>query len=217
MHLVSSFHRGASDVQDRGNLLFASLESSAIWRIERSSPVPIRRIGRRLLATLQRCDPDGRAVARILLTAIVRVSKITERTLSHVARCPVFSGSLAMDKRRLVGFRKRLEAKYAELDLFLSKTQTVSRELGEKRRGDEGEEATLSYNREMLYSQGDSGRTQLMLVRDALIRLDEGEFGICESCGCSIGFKRLDAVPWTRYCRDCQEEVESGTALPGER
>ena len=122
-----------------------------------------------------------------------------------------------MDKRRLSGFRKRLEAKHAELDLFLSKTQTVSRELGEKRRGDEGEEATLSYNREMLYSQGDSGRTQLILVRDALIRLDEGEFGICESCGCSIGFKRLDAVPWTRYCRDCQEEVESGIAVPGER
>ena len=155
--------------------------------------------------------------AHELLTAIASVPKITERTSNHgtldrysKVRCP-------MDKRRLVGFRKRLEAKYAELDSFLSKTQTVSRELGEKRRGDEGEEATLSYNRDMLFSQGDSGRTHFMLVRDAIARLDDGAFGICESCGCSIGFKRLDAVPWTRYCRDCQEEAESGTGMPGER
>ena len=66
----------------------------------------------------------------------------------------------------------------------------------------------------MLYTQSDSGRSQLLLVNDALIRLDNGEFGICESCGRPISLKRLDAVPWTRYCRDCQEEVESQAEAP---
>ena len=46
------------------------------------------------------------------------------------------------------------------------------------------------------------------MVTEALKRLDSDEFGICILCGDAIKLKRLDAVPWTRYCRDCQEEVE---------
>ncbi len=119
-----------------------------------------------------------------------------------------------MDTRRLAAFRKRLEQEHLELSHLLAKTETAGRVLGEKNRGDEAEEATLSYNREMLYSQSDSGRSQLLLVSDALIRLGSGEFGICELCGRPISLKRLDAVPWTRYCRDCQEEVESEAEAP---
>lgn len=119
-----------------------------------------------------------------------------------------------MDSRRLAVFRKRLEREHLELSHLLAKAETASRVLGEKKHGDEGEEATLSYNREMLYTQSDSGRSQLLLVNDALIRLDNGEFGICESCGRPIILKRLDAVPWTRYCRACQEEVESQAEAP---
>ncbi len=80
--------------------------------------------------------------------------------------------------------------------------------MGAEDRGDDGEVAALSYHRDMLYSQSDSGLTLLYQVEDALRRIDDGEFGICESCEGPIGMRRLDAVPWTPYCRDCQEEVE---------
>lgn len=122
-----------------------------------------------------------------------------------------------MDKRRLAAFRRRLESKRDELDSFISKTQSASLALARKKRSDEGEEASISYNRDMLYSQGSSGRSMLAMVTDALARLDNREFGICEECGSSIGLKRLDAVPWTRYCRDCQEEVERGSEPASER
>jgi len=75
---------------------------------------------------------------------------------------------------------------------------------------DVADQAVFSYQKEMIFSQGTEGHSQLSLVRLALERLDEGSFGQCLHCGRPIGDKRLDAVPWTPYCIDCQEKVENG-------
>jgi DnaK suppressor protein len=48
-------------------------------------------------------------------------------------------------------------------------------------------------------------------MKEALLRIDEGTFGICESCGKRISEKRLMARPVTTLCIECkkkQEEVE---------
>ena len=54
---------------------------------------------------------------------------------------------------------------------------------------------------------------RLTLVDDALQRLaaDPGSYDECSSCGKIIPFERLELVPWTRMCMDCQSAVE-GTA-----
>ncbi|MGA8110580.1 MAG: TraR/DksA family transcriptional regulator, partial [Acidobacteriaceae bacterium] len=57
---------------------------------------------------------------------------------------------------------------------------------------------------------GTEGHSQLSLVRLALERIREGSFGECLHCGRTIGEKRLDALPWTPYCIDCQEKIETG-------
>jgi DnaK suppressor protein len=49
------------------------------------------------------------------------------------------------------------------------------------------------------------------MVERALSRLQEGSFGQCIACGRDINPKRLDAVPWTRHCIECQEKLEQGT------
>lgn len=46
-------------------------------------------------------------------------------------------------------------------------------------------------------------------VRSALTRIDEGSYGLCESCDGSIASKRLDAVPWARLCVSCQARQEA--------
>jgi len=49
----------------------------------------------------------------------------------------------------------------------------------------------------------------LSAIEDALARIRHGRFGICEECGQAISKARLEAVPWTRLCKDCMERQDS--------
>jgi DnaK suppressor protein len=75
---------------------------------------------------------------------------------------------------------------------------------------DVADQAVLSYQKELLFSQGTTGHRQLMLVQRALIRMREGSYGDCIQCGTEIREKRLEALPWTPHCIDCQEKIENG-------
>lgn len=75
---------------------------------------------------------------------------------------------------------------------------------------DVADQAVFSYQKEMIFTQGTEGHSQLTLVRLAIERLHEGSFGQCLHCGNTIGEKRLEALPWTPYCIDCQEKIETG-------
>ena len=46
-------------------------------------------------------------------------------------------------------------------------------------------------------------------VLEALKRLDDSTFGLCQECRGPIGLERLDAVPYTQYCVQCEREVEA--------
>jgi len=69
--------------------------------------------------------------------------------------------------------------------------------------------------RELAIHLVDRNSRQVSEVRSALARINEGAYGLCESCDGPIAAKRLDAVPWARLCISCQarqeaEQVESG-------
>ena len=49
----------------------------------------------------------------------------------------------------------------------------------------------------------------LRAIEDALARIRNEKFGICEECGEPISNARLEAVPWTRWCRDCKARQDS--------
>lgn len=56
-----------------------------------------------------------------------------------------------------------------------------------------------------------SGERQLLLqVEDALTRMTNGAYGRCVHCGQPIAAPRLEALPWAKYCIDCQELQEKG-------
>lgn len=48
---------------------------------------------------------------------------------------------------------------------------------------------------------------KLRRIEEALDRLDSGDYGTCLSCGEPIRERRLDALPWARYCLACQERL----------
>ncbi len=115
-----------------------------------------------------------------------------------------------MDKKKLEAFKKRLETRQQELRRMVSRTQQDGRSADEDTAQDIADKAASSYNKEFLFHQSNNDRQLLMMVENALARIREGSFGECISCGKEINPKRLEAVPWTRHCIECQEKLEKG-------
>lgn len=115
-----------------------------------------------------------------------------------------------MDKKKLETFKKRLEDRQRELRQNVSRTEQDGRAADMDTAQDIADRASSSYTKEFLFHQSSSERQTLQMVEAALNRIREGTFGECISCGNEINPKRLEAVPWTRYCIECQEKLEKG-------
>jgi DnaK suppressor protein len=115
-----------------------------------------------------------------------------------------------MDKKKLDSFRKRLETRQQDLRRMVSRTQQDGRSADEDTAQDIADRAASSYTKEFLFHQSNNDRQLLQMVENALSRIREGSFGECISCGKEINAKRLEAVPWTRHCIECQEKLEQG-------
>jgi len=68
--------------------------------------------------------------------------------------------------------------------------------------------ATDTYDREFSLGLASNERKLLFELEDALKKIDEGTFGICETCKSLITKNRLKAVPYARLCMKCQEKKE---------
>jgi DnaK suppressor protein len=115
-----------------------------------------------------------------------------------------------MDKKKLEYFRKRLEVRQQELRRMVSRTEQDGRTVDEDSAQDIADRAASSYTKEFLFHQSNNDRQLLAMVESALDRIRQGTFGECISCGKEINAKRLEAVPWTRHCIECQEKLEQG-------
>ena len=121
-----------------------------------------------------------------------------------------------MDKSAREKIRRRLEVERRDLEALLARTEAAGREADQAFPEDVADKAANSYTKEFLFSQSNSGRSHLQHVTAAIGRLENGSFGICEECGEPIEPKRLEAVPWTPYCRSCQEEEERTAKIDAE-
>jgi DnaK suppressor protein len=115
-----------------------------------------------------------------------------------------------MSKKDMEKYRRLLEEKKGILSAEIAKTRSAEVETTEEATQDIADKAVSSYTREFLYSLTDGERSTLLLIDDALTRIDEGTYGLCVNCGTLMTEKRLNAVPWAPYCLDCQELSEKG-------
>jgi DnaK suppressor protein len=126
------------------------------------------------------------------------------------------SNSTAKAKKKggqFEAFRKRLEDHRQEIMDLYHRDLKVGQESSDEGAEDLVDRANSAYNREFMLSISGSERQALIEVDQAIERLDEGSYGSCVNCGEEIPRKRLQAVPWTRYCIDCQEQAEQGILL----
>jgi DnaK suppressor protein len=115
-----------------------------------------------------------------------------------------------MDKKKVEKFREQLESRRDELKKIVARNEQDGRDADIANAQDIADRAANSYTKEFLFHQSNSERQMLQLIEGALGRLHEGAFGECVNCGNEINPKRLEAVPWTRYCIACQEKLEKG-------
>jgi len=121
-----------------------------------------------------------------------------------------------MEKKPVAANRRKFLARARE-QLLETKTKLlgeIDSELQAERDGnkDEGMDtydlASEERDREINFILSDRERIKLKQIDDALERLDDGTYGVCEACGLEIAEERLDAMPFSRLCRDCQQDEE---------
>jgi len=109
---------------------------------------------------------------------------------------------------RLKALREALVAKRRQLETEVGRSALYEKGVDEDATKDLGDQANTEYTREFQFELGNGDRRLLREVEIALRKLDEGGFGDCERCAEPIGEKRLDALPFARYCIECQRRLE---------
>lgn len=107
-------------------------------------------------------------------------------------------------------YEKRLDKMREDLLHMVHQKQEM--EMADQEVGDEADAATQSSERELLFELSDSERQSLDAIEAALRKIEQGQFGLCESCRKKIAAPRLKAVPHARYCINCQAKFESPRA-----
>ncbi|MFQ5766532.1 MAG: TraR/DksA family transcriptional regulator [Acidobacteriota bacterium] len=119
-----------------------------------------------------------------------------------------------MDKKTRQKYKKLLEAKREELLQACEKHRSLGTEVHGAPAADMVDMATNASTKEFLYSLSNSDREILLIVEAALARIESGEYGECIECGEKMKKKRLNVIPWARFCLTCQELFESGRLGP---
>ena len=112
-----------------------------------------------------------------------------------------------MDAERLQVFRDLLNAR---LDALIKNAGTHTRNLVQTRssHADESDLASEESERDFSMRLADHERNTINQIRQALKRIDAGEYGYCAACGEDISHRRLMARPMSNQCIDCKTEAE---------
>jgi DnaK suppressor protein len=103
-------------------------------------------------------------------------------------------------------FRTLLNQRIAELRLEAGKAVETMDEDGNF--PDPTDRASMESNRNSMLRMRDRERKLIFKIQEALQRLEDGEYGICEECGEDIAIDRLNARPVTTLCIDCKSTQE---------
>jgi DnaK suppressor protein len=113
-----------------------------------------------------------------------------------------------MRQERIEGIRKRLIEIRENLLMDLRSKNAEAASIADAGVPDPGDSSMNDYLADFLHIMGDSRRDQILKIDEALLRLQEGSYGICQSCGEDIPIERLELQPHTPYCVDCKEDIE---------
>ena len=115
---------------------------------------------------------------------------------------------MLLTNTKLERFKQRLLEKRRELLNGVRERKATTMEAPDDVIQDIADQASTAYTKEFLLSIGDAERRLLQQVDEALEKIHLKTYGHCEKCGEMIGEKRLEALPFARFCIACQEAEE---------
>ncbi|MBA3631310.1 MAG: TraR/DksA family transcriptional regulator [Acidobacteria bacterium] len=112
-----------------------------------------------------------------------------------------------MNKINLEEIKEKL---IAERELLIEKLKGNDLSVDDSETPDPVDLAVRNYSKNVMLAVSENESRQLLLINEALERITDDEYGVCQNCEQDINPKRLNAVPWARYCLSCQELLEQG-------
>jgi len=113
-----------------------------------------------------------------------------------------------VQKSELDYFKGILLARKEQIEKNLSDVQEEISELQGQELNDEGDYAAANSDSLVESAIISQQQKELQEINNALAKIENGEYGICEMCEDPIGFQRLKVKPHAVYCIDCREIVE---------
>ena len=115
-------------------------------------------------------------------------------------------------KPKTAAYRKILEKKAEEVRSSMSAQKAAQVVARLDVPSDEGDLSQQHHEEWIFLNRNTIDMKLLREIADALHRIDTGMYGVCLECEEPISQKRLDAVPWARYCVTCQESIAARIA-----
>lgn len=98
----------------------------------------------------------------------------------------------------------------AERELLINKLKANDLSVDDSETPDPVDLAVRNYSKNVMLAVSENDSRQLTMIDQALLRIEDDEYGTCQNCEKDINPKRLAAIPWARYCLSCQELLEQG-------
>ena len=118
-----------------------------------------------------------------------------------------------MDEKRLEHYRTVLLEQLRQQTDTVRDNQNDALEFASNDDGvkDVADQSVKDVSQEIEYRLSERASQVVADIDQALLRIDEGSYGVCARCGKDIPERRLDALPTARYDAECQSLIEAGT------
>jgi DnaK suppressor protein len=145
-------------------------------------------------------QPLARDLRHLGLAVEVCTEREMNKTMKHGA------------KPKFTGYRKILEKKAEEVRRSMSAQKAAQVVARLDCPSDEGDLSQQHHEEWIFLNRNTIDMKLLREIGDALHRIEIGAYATCMECDEPISQKRLEAVPWARYCVTCQEAIANRVA-----
>lgn len=123
---------------------------------------------------------------------------------------PVVKSPFKKDDPKILNIQDRLIQDRKRLMGMLRSSKEVERTINDITFSNEIDLASSLEGREMAFQLSSRERNELRMVEEALFKIKGDTYGVCDSCSKYITLKRLEIMPLTALCIECQENLEVG-------